>query len=116
MSITYTWTFNPLDVTYESASLQNVVNNVHWQVSATTEATSSLGDGGSWSARNIGTQRLGPADSASFTEYDSLTHDQVFGWVTESMGQEQYDSIITNLSSSLYNQLKPTTGKMNPPW
>lgn len=116
MSITYAWTFNPLDVTYESASLQNVVHNVHWQVSATTEATSSLGVSGSWNARNIGTQQLGAADSASFTDYDSLTHDQVFGWVTESMGQEQYDSIITNLSSSLYNQLNPTTGRMNPPW
>jgi len=116
MSITYAWTFNQLDVTYESASLQNVVHNVHWQVSATTEATSSLGVSGSWDARSIGTQGLGPADSASFTEYDNLTHDQVFGWVTESMGQEQYDSIITNLSSSLYNQLNPTTGRMNPPW
>jgi len=116
MSITYTWTFDPLNVTYESASLQNVVNNVHWQVSATTEATSSLGVSGSWYARNIGTQGLGPADSASFTDYDSLTRDQVFGWLTESMGQEQYDNIITNLSSSLYNQLNPTAGIMSPPW
>tara|TARA_S200002703_G_scaffold96863_2_gene83692 strand:- start:3046 stop:3396 length:351 start_codon:yes stop_codon:yes gene_type:complete len=116
MSITYTWNFNPLDVTYESASLQNVVHNVHWQTTATTEATSSLGVSGSWTARNIGTQALVAADSASFSDYDSLTYDQIFGWVTESMGQEQYDSIITSLSSSLYNQLNPTTGKMNPPW
>ena len=55
MSITYTWTFDPLDVTYQSASLQNVVTNVHWQAYATTEGTSSLGASGSFTKRRIGT-------------------------------------------------------------
>lgn len=113
MSITYTWTFNPLRVTYESASLQNIVTKVHWQVTA-VEAS------GSWKSRNIGTQSIGSADSASFTAYDSLTHDQIFGWTTSSMGQERYDQIITRLSASIAESIlvseNPTSGKMNPPW
>ena len=116
MSITYTWTFNPLNVTYQSASLQNVVTNVHWQAHATTEGTSSLGVSGSFTKRRIGTEQLGPAPAASFTNFDDLTHNQVFAWVTSSMGDTEYNTILNNLSSSLATQLNPATGTKSSPW
>ena len=116
MSITYTWTFDPLDVTYQSASLQNVVTTVHWQAYATTEVTSSLGASGSFTKRRIGTEPLDPVSSASFTNFDDLTHNQVFAWVTSSMGDTVYNAILNRLSSSLATQLNPATGKKNAPW
>ena len=117
MSITYTWTFNPLDLTYQSASLQNVVTTVHWEALATTEGTSSLGVSGSFASRClIGTQGLGPAASASFTNFDDLTYNQVFAWVTSSMGDTGYNVVLNTLSSSLATELSPTTGTKNSPW
>ena len=55
MAITYRWNFDPLEVTYSSASLDNVVGTVHWQFYGTTEGTSSLGKSGSFQGSNIGT-------------------------------------------------------------
>ena len=34
MAFTYTWNFDPLEVTYSSASLDNVVTTVHWKYQA----------------------------------------------------------------------------------
>ena len=116
MSITYTWSFNPLEVTYLSASLQNVVNNVHWQALATTEGTSSLGVSGSFTKDHIGHEQLDPAPSASFTNFNDITHNQVFAWVTSSMGDTEYNRILNRLSSSLATQMNPTTGTKNSPW
>ena len=53
MAITYDWNFDPLEVTYSSASLDNVVSVVHWQYQAETEGTSSLGVSGSFFGRSI---------------------------------------------------------------
>jgi hypothetical protein len=116
MSITYTWSFNPLDVTYQSASLQNVVTGVHWRVHATTEGTSSLGVSGSFTGDHIGNERLDSAPSASFTNFDDITHNQVFTWVTSSMGDTEYNAVLNRLSSSLATQMSPTTGTKNSPW
>ena len=53
MAVTYTWNFNPIAVEYSSASLANVVTNVHWQYTGTVEGTSSLGVSGSFTSTNI---------------------------------------------------------------
>lgn len=121
MAIQYTWTFNPLDVTYESASMQNIVTNVHWQAHATMEGTSSLGVSGSFHASNIGTVGLSSPDGENFTSFDDLTHEIVYGWVSSSMGESadgvaQVDQIEASLSSSLALQLNPTRGTKLPPW
>ena len=116
MAITYKWNFDPLDVQYSSASLTNVVTVVHWQYSATTEGTSSLGQSGSFVRRNIGAIALDPVASADFTAYDSLTEAQVRGWVTASLGDEEVARIQTHVSTSLAEDLNPSTGPKTNPW
>ena len=118
MAITYKWNFDPLDVQYSSASLTNVVTNVHWQYSATTEGTSSLGQSGSFVRRNIGVISLDPVASADFTAYGSLTEAQVTGWVTASLGDERVTEMQTGVSKSLATQLNPPTGQVpsGVPW
>ena len=116
MAITYKWNFDPLDVHYSSASLANVVTNVHWQYSATTEGTSSLGQSGSFVRRNIGVISLDPVASADFVAYDDLTEAIVTGWVTGSMGDERVTQIQTSVSRSLETQLNPPTGNKASPW
>ena len=117
MAFTYTWNFDPLEVTYSSASLDNVVNIVHWQYHAETEGTSSLGVSGSFVARNIGTVGLDPVASADFVAYASLTEAIVEGWVTASMGEDEVTQLREGVSGSLVTQLNPTTGtNLGRPW
>ena len=116
MAFTYRWNFDPLEVTYSSASLANVISIVHWQYHAETEGTSSLGVSGSFNARNIGTVNLDPVASADFVAYDDLTEAIVTGWVTGSMGDERVTQIQTSVSRSLESQLNPPTGNKASPW
>ena len=117
MAITYDWNFDPLEVTYSSASLDNVVTTVHWQYQAETVGTSSLGVSGSFFGRSIGTVTLDPVASADFVAYASLTEDLVEGWVTASLGEDQVTEIHTNLSNSIADQLNPTSGtNLGSPW
>ena len=116
MAITYDWNFDPLEVTYSSASLDNVVTNVHWQYQAETEGTSSLGVSGSFVGRSIGTVSLDPVASADFVAYASLTEDLVTGWVTASMGEEAVTQMHEGVSGSLVSQLTPARGTKVSPW
>jgi len=117
MAITYAWNFNPLEVTYSSASLDNVVSQVHWQYTAEVEGTSSLGVSGSFQGRNIGVATLDPVASADFVAYASLTEALVTGWVTASLGEEEVTRIHANVSESLASQLNPVTGtNLDRPW
>ena len=117
MAITYDWNFDPLEVTYSSASLDNVVTTVHWQYQAETEGTSSLGVSGSFIGRSIGTINLDPVASADFVAYASLTEAIVEGWVTASMGEEQVTQMHEGVSGSLVSQLNPTSGtNLARPW
>ena len=116
MSFTYRWNFNSLEVTYSSASLDNVVSNVHWRYRAETEATSSLGVSGSFMSSEGGFEDLSPATSADFTAYASLTEALVTGWVTASMGDARVTEIQTSVSSSLAAQLSPSAGTKLKPW
>ena len=106
----YTWNFNPLKVTYDSASLSNVVTSVSWQYSGTHEGTSSLGVTGSFQGERGGVVYLAPAPSAGYIEYDDLTHAQVLGWVTASLGGQTVADITSSVSGAIAIALNPTTG------
>ena len=116
MAFTYRWNFDPLEVTYSSASMDNVVSVVHWQYYGETEGTSSLGVSGSFASTNIGTVTLDPVASADFVAYGDLTEALVTGWVTASMGDDRVTEIQTNVSKSLVDQLAPPTGTKAQPW
>ena len=117
MAFTYRWNFHPLEVTYSSASMDNVVTHVHWQYHAETEGTSSLGVSGSFGASNIGVVTTEPVASADFVAYASLTEAIVTGWVTASLGDEEVERIQANVSRSLEGQLNPTGGtNLASPW
>ena len=122
MAINYSWDFDSLEVTYSSASMDNVVTNVQWQYEGTTEGTSSLGVTGSFHAREIGIASLDKVASADFVAYESLTEEIVTGWVTASISAGHPDRTQTvsdlqyNISSSISRLLNPDTGNKSVPW
>jgi len=107
MEVTYNWNFNPLE-SYPTASGQtDVVFLVHWQVSATT---------GSYNARQIGTQIVQYTSESVFIPFNELAFDTVYGWVTSSMGEEQYNNITSSLIQQIENQINPPVLVQQAPW
>lgn len=88
MAVTYTWDCRTVD-TYpthtddNSVEQSDVIFNVHWRL------TGSEGD---HSSTAIGTQTLDVADLSSFTSFDTITHDDIVGWVEAAMGEEMLTS------------------------
>jgi hypothetical protein len=107
MEVTYNWNFNPLE-SYPTASEQtDVVFLVHWQVNAVTE---------SYTARSIGTQAVQYTSESVFIPFNELTFDTVYGWVTSSMGEEQYNNITASLTQQIENQINPPVLVQQAPW
>ena len=118
MAITYSWTFDRINVEHSSASLANVANAVHWQYAGTIEGTSSLGVSGSFFESQVGVSFLGKVASADFVAYESLTEDLVTGWVTASLSSsgQPVSDLQYNISSSISRLLNPDTGNKSVPW
>lgn len=105
--ITYSWDFNPLEVTYNLNGLTNVVNIVHWQFSGVT---------GSAFNQVIGTVVLDTPDTGSFVAYEDLTKEIVTGWVEGTLGVERVAALSSSVSTSIALQLQPIQGTLTPPW
>jgi hypothetical protein len=107
MELIYNWNFNPLE-SYPTASGQtDVVFLVHWQVEATT---------GSYSSRIIGTQPVQYISESAFIPFNELTFGTVYGWVTSSMGEEQYNNLTASLIQNIENQINPPVLLQQAPW
>jgi hypothetical protein len=107
MELIYNWNFNPLEA-YPTASGQtDVVFIVHWQVNVTT---------GSYTTRQIGVQYVEYASGSAFIPFNELTKDIVYGWVTSSMGEEQYNNLTTSLIQQIENQINPPVLVQQAPW
>lgn len=107
--IVYSWNFNPLEVVYNEDSLVNVVNVVHWQLSATHTSSSLM-------VQNIGTVALEPPTSGLFIPFNELTEEVVSGWVESKLGEDVITNMRTSLSSSISERLNPVKGTVLPPW
>lgn len=111
MANTYSWTINALDVYPSQDSLNNVVYNIHWGLTATSDQTDA--DGNAYSATSIGTQTVGAPDSDSFTEFDSLTQEIVEGWLESS--DMDIESMKESLDSQLSEKITPTSVTLSLP-
>ena len=105
MATTYTWDCRTVD-TYPSHTDTNevtesdVVYNVHWRLTAANEEHS---------ATSIGTQTIEVEDLSGFTAFDSVSHDNVIGWVEAAMGEEAVASLKAGLDSQLAELAAPSS-------
>lgn len=114
MAIKYTWNCKTVD-TYPShtdgqdpANTQSdVIYNVHWSLSGEL-----IHNGITQSARTIGTQTLLTDNLSSFTDFGSITHDDVIAWTTGSMLAADSGSVnakYASVSSSINLKINPTS-------
>ena len=113
---TYNWNCKTVDCYPEQDNEADVVYNVHWIVTGTSEDS----EGKSYSATNIGTQTLDTSQITNFIPFDQLTNDEVVAWTQATMGAEQVAAIEANIADTIKLEINPvsitlTVGEPVPP-
>jgi hypothetical protein len=116
--ITYNWNCKTVDAYVEEAGNDDVVYNVHWIVTGTSDQLDPAGN--PYSATNIGTQILSIDGITNFIPFDQLTNDEVVAWTQAAMGAEQVTAIETNIADAINLEINPvsitlTIGEPVPP-
>lgn len=102
MANTYSWDCKTVDTYPTQDSFSDVVYNVHWRLTGTDES-------GEHSATVIGTQTISveTIDAETFVAFESLTHDDVVGWVETEMGAERVAELQASVDSQIADKIAP---------
>ena len=111
MGNTYAWTINKLDVRPTQDSLSDVVYNIHWTYTATSDQVDS--DGNAYTAQAIGTSPVVAPDPDNFTAFADLTQSQVEGWLT---ADGSLSNIGDHVDSMIEEKITPTSEAKDVPW
>ena len=104
---TYNWNCKTVDCYPEQDNEADVVYNVHWIVTGTSDQLDP--EGVAYSATNIGTQTLDTSQITNFIPFDQLTNDEVVAWTKAAMGAEQVTSIEVSIQSQIDSLITPTS-------
>ena len=96
----YTWNNKTVDTYPSLEGHTDVIFNVHWRL--TGEDTD--GNVGS----TYGTISLDTSDLSNFTDFDSITEEQVNGWVEAAMGAEEVQAKKDAIDSQIAEQINPS--------
>lgn len=107
LDVNYYWNFNPLE-SYPTASGEtDVVFRIHWQL---------LGSTGSYNGRAIGVENVSYESGSLFIPFNELTYENVYNWITASMGEEQMNQYTASVYMQIENQINPPVLVQSPPW
>ena len=105
--VTYNWNCRTVDAYVEQDNEADVVYNVHWIVTGTSDEVDP--NGNAYSATNIGTQSLDTSEIPNFIPFDEVTNEEVVAWTQAAMGEEQVTAIETSIASQIESKIHPTT-------
>ena len=108
--ITYDWNCKTVDIYPQDGEYADVVYNVHWIVTGTSDELNP--EGVAYSATNIGTQILNVSDITDFIPFEDLTNDVVVEWTRQAMGEEQVTQIEAGIASEIEGKINPTSVTM----
>ena len=104
---TYNWNCKTVDCYPEQNNEADVVYNVHWIVTGTSDQLDP--EGVAYSATSIGTQTLDTSQITNFIPFEDLTNDEVVAWTKGAMGDEQVASIEASIQSQIDSLITPTS-------
>ena len=107
MNITYNWNCKTVDAYPQSGEYKDLVYNVHWIVTGTSDQLDP--EGNPYSATSIGTQTLDTSEVTDFTPFEDLLNDQVVAWTKLTMGDTQVAEIESNIEKQIQNLITPTS-------
>jgi len=105
--VTYNWNCRTVDAYVEQNEEADVVYNVHWIVTGTSDEVDPQDN--PYSATSIGTQTLDTSEITNFIPFDQVTNTEVVAWTQEAMGEEQVTQIEAGLASQIESLIHPTT-------
>ncbi len=105
--INYNWNCRTVDAYPQDGDYTDVVYNVHWIVTGTSDTLDP--EGNPYSATSIGTQTLSTETITDFIPFEQLTNAEVVEWTKDTMGQEQVDSIESGIKSQIDDLITPTS-------
>lgn len=111
MANTYAWTINKLDVRPTQDSLSDVVYNVHWSYTATSDQLDP--DGNAYTETIIGTSPAGDVDPDDFTAFADLTESQVQEWINADLS---IANIQESADATLNEKITPSSERKDVPW
>jgi hypothetical protein len=102
---TYNWNCRTVDCYPEQNNEADVVYNVHFIVTGTSDQTDPQGM--PWSATNIGTQTLDTSQITDFIPFDQLTNDEIVAWTKGAMGDEGVAEVEKSIQDQIDNLIAP---------
>lgn len=111
MANTYAWTINKLDVRPTQDSLSDVVYNIHWLYTATSDQIDANGD--PYTAQAVGTSPVEEPDPDNFTAFADLTQSQVEEWLTSDGSMS---NIKAHVDSMIEEKINPISVTKDIPW
>ena len=103
--ITYDWNCKTVDVHPQEEGQENVVYNVHWRVTGTSDKLDS--NLVPYSSDAIGTQIVTLNEDGTFIPFEDLTNEIVVGWTKQAIGEEKVASIESSIASQIEDQMHP---------
>ena len=104
---TFNWNCRTVDVYPTDETYADVVYNVHWIVTGTSDQLDPQDN--PYTATSIGTQTLNTSDITDFIPFEDLTNEEVVAWTQGAMGEEQVTQIETNIDAQIENLITPTS-------
>ena len=116
--INYDWNCRTVDARPLEGGETDVVYNVHWRVTGTSDQTNP--EGNAYSAGSIGTQAVTWNPEGTFIPFEDLTNEIVVEWTQAAMGEEQVANIEASITSQIESLIHPTSvtltiGETQPP-
>ena len=105
--VNYNWNCKTVDAYVEQNEEADVVYNVHWIVTGTSDELNPQGN--PYSATSIGTQTLDSDPESEFIPFDQVTNEEVVAWTQAAMGEEQVTQIETGIASQIESLIHPIT-------
>jgi hypothetical protein len=105
--VNYNWNCKTVDAYVEQDNESDVVYNVHWIVTGTSDTVDPQGN--AYNATNIGTQTLDTSVITDFIPFDQVTNEEVVAWTQAAMGEDQVAQIEANIANQIELLITPTT-------
>ena len=107
MATTYDWNCKTVDCYPTDGEYTDVVYNVHWIVTGTSDTLDP--EGNAYTATSIGTQTISTSDLSGFTPFADLTNADAVAWTKSAMGAEQVTALEANIDSQIALEITPVS-------
>jgi hypothetical protein len=104
----FDWIISAMDCKIHEGEMTDVVQTVHWRYNATDVVKEKT-----YFAEMYGATTVGEPTPDNFTDYNSLTKEQVVGWLEETL---DVTAMQENLTKQIELQVNPIDVTLPPPF